>query len=102
MGNKRDGLTVEQAAVLFGLFADPNRLRIVFLLAQKGEIQVGELSTRLGLSQPAVSSHLKRLRMTRVAEFRREGHRHYYRLSAHVAADLLRFLRDRQEPELPK
>ena len=101
MPQKRDSLTVDQAADLFGLLADPSRLRIVLLLAQAGRMHGQELCARLGLSQPVVSGHLGRLRLARVVEFRRKGHRHYYRLTAPVAADLLRFLRDREEPDPP-
>jgi DNA-binding transcriptional ArsR family regulator len=101
MAPKGHGLSLLKATELFGLLADPSRLRIVLLLAQAGKMHGQELCARLGLSQPVVSGHLGRLRLARVVEFRRKGHRHYYRLSAHVAADLLRFFSDKSEPERP-
>jgi DNA-binding transcriptional ArsR family regulator len=101
MAQKRRALTLDEAAAFFALLADPSRLRIVLLLAQAGRMHGQELCARLGMSQPVVSGHLGRLRLARVVEFRRKGHRHYFRLTAPVAADLLRFLRDREEPDPP-
>src|SRR5438309_6008832 len=46
------------------LLSDETRLRILFLLAQQGEIHVSDLCERLGQSQPAVSHHLALLRVS--------------------------------------
>ena len=59
------GLTPEEAeatAALFKALADPARVRIVNLLARSPEpVCVCELTPPLGLSQPTVSHHLKKL-----------------------------------------
>ena len=52
--------------------ADVNRLRIVRHLAD-GEASVAELIAHVGLSQPLVSHHLKRLRVAGLIETRRVG-----------------------------
>ena len=52
--------------------ADVNRLRIVQRLAE-GEATVSDLIGHVGLSQPLVSHHLKRLRVAGLVETRREG-----------------------------
>ena len=52
--------------------ADVNRLRIVRRLAD-GEASVAELIAHVGLSQPLVSHHLKRLRVAGLIETRRVG-----------------------------
>jgi ArsR family transcriptional regulator len=52
--------------------ADVNRLRIVQRLAE-GEATVTELIGHVGLSQPLVSHHLKRLRAAGLVESRRVG-----------------------------
>jgi DNA-binding transcriptional ArsR family regulator len=52
--------------------ADVNRLRIVRRLAD-GEASVAELIAHVGLSQPLVSHHLKRLRVAGLVETRRVG-----------------------------
>jgi DNA-binding transcriptional ArsR family regulator len=52
--------------------ADVNRLRIVRRLAL-GQATVTELIEHVGLSQPLVSHHLKRLRVAGLIETRRVG-----------------------------
>ena len=52
--------------------ADVNRLRIVRRLAD-GEASVAELIAHVGLSQPLVSHHLKRLRVAGLVATRRVG-----------------------------
>ncbi len=52
--------------------ADVNRLRIVRRLAD-GEASVAELIAHVGLSQPLVSHHLKRLRVAGLVETHRVG-----------------------------
>jgi DNA-binding transcriptional ArsR family regulator len=99
MAQKSHALTLDEAAGLFGLLGDPKRLRIALLLAQAGELHGRELRARLGLSPWGGDHHLGLLRTAGVVESRRDGKRHFYRLSAHVAADLLRFVLGRGEPE---
>jgi ArsR family transcriptional regulator len=52
--------------------ADVNRLRIVRRLAD-GDASVAELIAHVGLSQPLVSHHVKRLRAAGLVETRRVG-----------------------------
>jgi len=52
--------------------ADVNRLRIVRRLAE-GESSLADLIAHVGLSQPLVSHHLKRLRVAGLVETRRVG-----------------------------
>jgi ArsR family transcriptional regulator len=53
---------IETTARLFNTLGDPTRVRIVHLLATSAEpVCVCELVEPLGLTQPTVSHHLKRL-----------------------------------------
>ena len=61
--------------------ADPIRLRLLALCRQ-GECSVSELTQALGLSQPRVSQHLKKLCEASLLERFRDGKRVYYRLPA--------------------
>jgi DNA-binding transcriptional ArsR family regulator len=61
----------------FEVLAEPNRRRILELL-QPGELPVGELVTRLDLSQPAVSKHLRILREAGLVEVRGDAQRRLY------------------------
>jgi DNA-binding transcriptional ArsR family regulator len=64
----------------FKALGDLTRLQIIYLLATdtSGTLGVSELAVRLGISQPAVSQHLKTLRAEGIVESRREGFYIYY------------------------
>jgi DNA-binding transcriptional ArsR family regulator len=55
-------LATDLLAKYFRGLGDPTRVRILELLAEHGELSVGELVARLGQSQPKVSNHLACLR----------------------------------------
>jgi ArsR family transcriptional regulator, virulence genes transcriptional regulator len=59
------------------LIANANRLLILYTL-QKGETNVTELEQQLGVSQPALSQHLARMRQEGVLETRRSGQQIFY------------------------
>ena len=69
---------------LFDALADPTRRDIVTLLRESpnpaGEMSVGELVEKLGITQPTVSKHLKVLRDVGVVVAREEGQHRFYRL----------------------
>ncbi|MGD0084036.1 MAG: metalloregulator ArsR/SmtB family transcription factor [Acidimicrobiales bacterium] len=66
-------------SLIFEVLAEPTRRKILDLL-RDGERPVGELVQSLGLSQPAVSKHLRVLREARLVEARVEGQRRLYRV----------------------
>ncbi len=59
--------------------ADPTRLRIVELLAER-ERSAGELAECFAMSQPAVSRHLGRLRASGLVSVKPEAQRRIYSL----------------------
>jgi DNA-binding transcriptional ArsR family regulator len=63
----------------FAIVAEPNRRAILGLLLSS-ERSVGEIEDELGLSQPAVSKHLRVLRDNGFVEARIEAQRRLYRL----------------------
>jgi DNA-binding transcriptional ArsR family regulator len=65
-------------AKFFNGFANSTRLSILLLLAQRGEMKVGELVRELGAPQPRVSDHLRCLSWCGYVEVRREGRNAYY------------------------
>jgi ArsR family transcriptional regulator len=71
------------------MLADQSRLKIVVALGQKGEMHVSALCDLLMQSQPAVSHHLRLLRMWGLVSFRRDGKHNYYRVDAGFVGDLL-------------
>lgn len=56
----------------FRVLADPTRVRMLEALEAEGELAVGELVDRLGISQPSVSNHLACLRWCGFVATRRE------------------------------
>jgi DNA-binding transcriptional ArsR family regulator len=68
---------------------DSTRVRILELLAEHGELPVGELVARLGQSQPKVSNHLACLRWCGFVTARREHPSVYYRVTDERVLELL-------------
>lgn len=64
----------------FKLLADETRLKILFFLFRRGELNVRTLCGLLRQSQPAVSHHLALLRVDGLIDCRRDGKHNYYRL----------------------
>jgi DNA-binding transcriptional ArsR family regulator len=63
----------------FGIIAEPNRRAILHLLASS-ERTVGEIERQLGMTQPAVSKHLRVLREAGFVEAQVDAQRRLYRL----------------------
>jgi ArsR family transcriptional regulator len=72
--------TLRDLVQLFRLLADETRLRILYFLTQKDELNVRTLCRLLDESQPAVSHHLAMLRVAGIIECRRDGKNNFYRL----------------------
>jgi ArsR family transcriptional regulator len=72
---------LDKQAALFGLLADPTRLRLLQLLAQQREpnaLCVNALAYRLGVTQPAVSQHLRVLKSAGLVKGKKVGYRVHY------------------------
>jgi DNA-binding transcriptional ArsR family regulator len=59
--------------------ADPTRRCIVETLAE-GALSSGDIASRFSISAPAISQHLKTLRMAKLVRVRREAQRRIYEL----------------------
>jgi ArsR family transcriptional regulator, arsenate/arsenite/antimonite-responsive transcriptional repressor len=59
--------------IMVKALADVARLTIVYHLAHRDEVTVSELTDILGLSQPLVSWHLRKLRRAGIIRTRRSG-----------------------------
>ncbi|WP_245503370.1 ArsR/SmtB family transcription factor [Rhizobium ruizarguesonis] len=71
-----------ELADYFSALANTSRLSVLRTLA-KGEISATELATSVGLSQSALSHHLKVLKRQQVVKARREAQTIYYSLASH-------------------
>lgn len=80
-------------ADIFDVIADGTRRDLLqALLERSGELSVGELVERLGLSQPTVSKHLKVLRDHDLVTVREDGQHRFYRLDPSALAEVEEWL----------
>ncbi len=78
---------------LFRTLADPTRRAIFERLCRNGEQTVGALTAEAGISQPAVSKHLRALKQAGLARDRHEGRQTHYRAEAGALAPLIDWTR---------
>ena len=71
----------EATATLFRALADPARVRLVNILAGSGPVCVCELTEPLGLSQPTVSHHLKKLTAAGLLQREQRGRWAYFSIN---------------------
>lgn len=69
----------QRMAEFISFLADPNRLRILSILAEE-EMCVGDLALAVGMNESAVSHQLRILRTIRLVSFRKQGRHVFYRL----------------------
>jgi ArsR family transcriptional regulator, arsenate/arsenite/antimonite-responsive transcriptional repressor len=79
----------DSTAALFKALADPARVKIVNLLARNdGPVCACEFEPALGLSQPTVSHHLKRLTDAGLLEREQRGKWAYFSIRSEATAQL--------------
>jgi len=76
------------AADIFGLLADPGRLRMLTVLLD-AESSVGRLAELAGMSESSASHALRLLRAHRIVQARRDGRMVHYRLADEHVRQLL-------------
>ncbi len=64
---------------LFKIFGDSTRIKIINALIDE-ELSVGEITSRVGISQSAVSHQLRILKSSKLVKFRKDGNTIYYAL----------------------
>jgi DNA-binding transcriptional ArsR family regulator len=74
-------LGADQAVSLLKAMANRHRL-IILCCLQGGELSVGEMNQKIGLSQSALSQHLALLRRDNLVKTRKEAQTVYYSLSS--------------------
>jgi len=88
-------------AEICGGLADPNRILILYVLAQ-GSRNVTEIYSELGMPQPLVSRHLKVLRERGMVTTERQGTVVIYTLADHRLIEALDLLRSVMHDNLAK
>lgn len=83
-----------EAAAMLRLLANERRLLLLCILIAEGEAHVGRLAERVGLSQPALSQHLAKLREDGLVATRRTGTTIHYRIADPRVARIIAVLHD--------
>jgi ArsR family transcriptional regulator len=81
-------MNVEEQAVIFSALADPTRLKILRLLCNQQKpdaLCVGALTGLVGISQPAVSQHLRVLKTIGLVKGERRGYHIHYSINPEAA-----------------
>lgn len=92
----------KEAADLMRALSNGPRLLIMCHLAAAGELSVGALVDRIGISQSALSQHLGKLREQYLVTYRRDGQSLHYRIADPRAVKVLEVLHELFCPELAK
>ncbi len=74
-----DEHTAAHVAELFRAFGDTTRVRILSAILED-ELNVSSLAEQVGVTESAVSHHMRGLRQLRLVKPRREGKEVYYRV----------------------
>jgi len=72
-----DEHTAAHVAEIFRAFSDTSRVRILSAIVQK-EVNIAALAKIVGITESAVSHHMRGLRQMRIVRARRDGKEVYY------------------------
>lgn len=76
-----DAKSVDEMVDLFKILSESNRFKIIHLLNNAPNLSVTEISKVVGMNQPAVSQHLKILRMYGILKWQKQGTQVRYAIS---------------------
>ncbi|MDF0532897.1 winged helix-turn-helix transcriptional regulator [Shewanella yunxiaonensis] len=82
----------DHAVVLLKALANERRLFILCYLLNEGEMCVGDMNKKLGLSQSALSQHLAWLRKDNLVATRKEAQTVYYSLKSDEVKEMIRLI----------
>jgi len=82
----------DNAVVLLKALANERRLFILCHLLNEGEMCVGEMNKKLGLSQSALSQHLAWLRKDNLVTTRKEAQTVFYSLKSDEVKEIINLL----------
>lgn len=92
-----DEHTAAHVAELFRAFSDTSRVRILHAILEK-EMNISAIAKLVGVSESAVSHHMRGLRQLHIVRARREGKEVYYSIvDPHIVALFQQGIRHIQE-----
>ena len=83
-------INLNEITIIFKTLCDPNRLRIIRMLASNmvDTLTVSELAKKLSITQPAASQHIKILKNIHLLEPNKQGYRVYYHINLNVLTEI--------------
>ncbi len=97
-----DEHTAAHVAELFRAFSDTSRVRILSALVA-GEVNVGALAGEIGVSESAISHHLRGLRQMHLVHARRDGKEVFYSVvDEHIIALFQQGVNHIRETNIPR
>lgn len=82
----------KECVPVFSVLSDPNRQKILVQLAIHDRLNVGQLDEKIALSRPAISHHLKALKLAGIVDNEKIGTENFYFLTLQSAVDLMKNL----------
>ena len=76
----------------FTALADPNRIRIIEILALNGETSVTDIKKEFDITAPAVSQHLKVLKEAEIVSVRKLAQQRLYSLNTNKITEITDWL----------
>ena len=73
---------------IFQALADPNRRKIIEMLARDGQLSATEISDRFSVSPQAISQHLKVLREARLVQVVKRAQQRIYQVNPEAMLEL--------------
>lgn len=72
----------------FQALADPNRRKIIELIASKGKLTASHISDEFKVSPPAISQHLKVLREAKLVDMEKVAQRRIYTINTQALQEI--------------
>lgn len=77
--------------------AEPNRSRIIEMLAQRGQMAAGDIAREFSISPPAISQHLKVLKSARLVSVQIRGQQRLYSIDPAGLSEVERWIRSMRQ-----
>nr|WP_077107004.1 metalloregulator ArsR/SmtB family transcription factor [Agrobacterium sp. DSM 25558] len=101
VSRRLDEQSINSAVTLLSALENSKRLTILRILVE-GEMPVGQLAEKVGLSQSALSQHLSKLRNANVVQTRRDAQTIYYFSRSEPVRQILAALEEIFSEEAPR
>ena len=82
---------------MYQALADPNRRRIIELIALKGQLTSTDIADKFDISAPAISQHLKILREAKLVDMEKHAQQRIYTLNRESFDDIQKWINKMQE-----